>query len=276
MKNMKNMKGRVLKYADAGKVRAAEEPDYSKMSFGKAFAAARKAGKKEFTWKNNERYHTRTKEEESNRKAAGAPAANTPSKTATKNAPPAQNTYGRTPGESARANAAAALAKIVPQNQPQPDKGRAAKEQQQKALAMSRYPAEFMRGGKFYEPPKIPTVSDYAAKAKKPFKMLETNNVTARRKRMDEERAMLGKYAMAAGGAVPFDKDKWVKEAPDRANRIVEMERASAAKEKALEASKRKKASPPPKPKGYSHGGSVKGHRGDGCAVRGRTKGKMY
>lgn len=82
----------------------------------------------------------------------------------------------------------------------------------------------------------------------------------------------------ADGGAVPFDKDKWVKEAPDRANRIVEMERASAAKEKAMEAAKQKAKPPakPAKPKGYAHGGAVKGGRGDGCAVRGRTKGKMY
>ena len=36
------------------------------LSFGKAFAAARKAGKKEFTWK-GKRYHTRTKEEEAKR-----------------------------------------------------------------------------------------------------------------------------------------------------------------------------------------------------------------
>lgn len=34
-------------------------------TFGKAFAAARKANKKEFTWKGN-KYHTRTKEEDAN------------------------------------------------------------------------------------------------------------------------------------------------------------------------------------------------------------------
>lgn len=49
----------------------AKEPKESgrtvkELSFGKAFAAARKAGKKEFTWK-GKRYHTRTKEEEAKR-----------------------------------------------------------------------------------------------------------------------------------------------------------------------------------------------------------------
>lgn len=45
----------------------AKEPTEKKVSFGKAFAEARKAGKKEFTW-NGKRYHTRTKEEEAARK----------------------------------------------------------------------------------------------------------------------------------------------------------------------------------------------------------------
>lgn len=45
----------------------AQEPKEKKVSFGKAFAAARKEGKKEFTW-NGKRYHTRTKEEEAARK----------------------------------------------------------------------------------------------------------------------------------------------------------------------------------------------------------------
>lgn len=45
----------------------AKEPAEKKVSFGKAFAEARKAGKKEFTW-NGKRYHTRTKEEEAARK----------------------------------------------------------------------------------------------------------------------------------------------------------------------------------------------------------------
>lgn len=39
----------------------------NEQSFGDAFAAARKAGKKEFTWK-GKKYHTRTKEEEDARK----------------------------------------------------------------------------------------------------------------------------------------------------------------------------------------------------------------
>lgn len=78
---------------------------------------------------------------------------------------------------------------------------------------------------------------------------------------------------MADGGPVPFDKDKWVKGGIDRANRIVEMERAGAAKEKAMKA--KPKVMKPAKPKGYASGGSVKAGRGDGCAKRGRTKGKM-
>lgn len=49
----------------------AQEPKEKKLSFGKAFAEARKAGKKEFTW-NGKRYHTRTKEEEDARKKAAA------------------------------------------------------------------------------------------------------------------------------------------------------------------------------------------------------------
>jgi hypothetical protein len=49
----------------------AKEPTEKKVSFGKAFAEARKAGKKEFTW-NGKRYHTRTKEEEAARKKASA------------------------------------------------------------------------------------------------------------------------------------------------------------------------------------------------------------
>lgn len=41
-------------------------------SFSEAFAAARRAGKKEFTW-NGKRYHTRTKEEEAQRKSPPTP-----------------------------------------------------------------------------------------------------------------------------------------------------------------------------------------------------------
>ena len=43
----------------------------NEQSFGDAFAAARKAGKKEFTWK-GKKYHTRTKEEEDARKKDNA------------------------------------------------------------------------------------------------------------------------------------------------------------------------------------------------------------
>lgn len=51
----------------------ASKPATTKTKFGSAFAAARKAGKKEFTW-NGKRYHTRTKEEEAARtKKTAAP-----------------------------------------------------------------------------------------------------------------------------------------------------------------------------------------------------------
>lgn len=54
--------GKAKKVAPAKKKRAAKTT-----SFGSAFAAARKAGKKAFTWKGKS-YHTRTKEEEAKRK----------------------------------------------------------------------------------------------------------------------------------------------------------------------------------------------------------------
>jgi len=65
--------GRKVKVKDAKKPASKpeakkEEAKKPEMSFGQAFAAARKAGKDEFTFK-GKRYHTRTKEEEEKRKA---------------------------------------------------------------------------------------------------------------------------------------------------------------------------------------------------------------
>ena len=65
---MKALETREVKPRAMDKPAKAKEPEgdrktVKELSFGKAFAAARKAGKKEFTWK-GKRYHTRTKEEE--------------------------------------------------------------------------------------------------------------------------------------------------------------------------------------------------------------------
>ena len=65
---MKALETREVKPRAMDKPAKAKEPEggrktVKELSFGQAFAAARKAGKKEFTFK-GKRYHTRTKEEE--------------------------------------------------------------------------------------------------------------------------------------------------------------------------------------------------------------------
>jgi hypothetical protein len=69
---------------DEGESKASKAPAKKKTSsFGAAFAAARKAGKKEFTW-NGKRYHTRTKEEDAKYRAAKANYGKTGKKVAAK------------------------------------------------------------------------------------------------------------------------------------------------------------------------------------------------